>query len=101
LGDLKHAICVLDPNGQIIEERMISNNEESLHRLSKKYPAAKLAMEVGIHSPWISRYMKSLEHHVIVANARKLRAIYQSDRKSDRRDAQMLAKLARVDETLF
>ncbi|MGJ8678403.1 MAG: hypothetical protein ACSHX0_12870 [Akkermansiaceae bacterium] len=61
---------------------MISNSKESLYRLSKKYPAAKIAMEVGIHSLWISRYLKSLEHHVIVANARKLRAIYQSHRQS-------------------
>ncbi|MGJ8678361.1 MAG: hypothetical protein ACSHX0_12660 [Akkermansiaceae bacterium] len=82
LGDLKHAICVFAPNGQIIEERMISNSKESLHRLSKKYPAAKIAMKVGIYSPWISCYLKILKHHVIVANTGKLSVMYQSDRKS-------------------
>ena len=34
---------------------------------------------------------------MIVANSRKLRAIYQNERKSDELDARMLAKLARVD----
>jgi len=40
-------------------------------------------------------------HTVYVANARKVRAIYSSTRKSDKRDAEMLAKLARVDPTLL
>jgi hypothetical protein len=39
--------------------------------------------------------------HVTVANARKLRAIYQNDRKCDRLDAQMLANLLRADRDLL
>jgi transposase len=38
---------------------------------------------------------------VIVANPRKLHAISRSERKCDRRDAQMLARLARVDPALL
>ena len=38
---------------------------------------------------------------MIVANPRKTRAIYQNERKSDRRDAMMLARLARMDATLL
>jgi transposase len=58
-------------------------------------------MEVGSHSPWTSRFLEGLGHEVLVANARKLRAIYASDRKSDRRDAQMLARLGRMDTKLL
>jgi transposase len=58
-------------------------------------------MEVGTNSPWTSRYLEELGHRVIVANPRKLRAIYQNDRKCDRKDAEMLAKLARADESLL
>jgi len=58
-------------------------------------------MEVGSQSPWISRFLKGLNHEVLVANARKLRAIYTNDRKSGERDAMMLAKLARVDPSLL
>lgn len=101
LGDKKHAICALDANGIIIEERKITNHKESLRRLSQKYPTARMVMEVGSHSPWISRFLKSLGHEVIVANARKLRAIYSNNRKSDELDAQMLAKLGRVDPSLL
>ena len=60
-----------------------------------------IAFEVGSHSPWISRFLKELGHRVIVANPRKLRAIYQNTRKSDEQDARILAKIARVDESLL
>jgi len=56
---------------------------------------------VGTHSPWISRLLKSHGLTVIVANARKLRAIYKNERKCDLLDARMLAKLVRVDPDLL
>jgi len=58
-------------------------------------------METGTHSPWVSRLVTALKHPVIVANARKLRAISQSQTKSDREDAQMLARLGRADPKLL
>ncbi len=101
LGDEKHAVCALDTSGEILEERAITNHRESLRRLSVKYPGALMVMEVGSHSPWISRFLKGLGHEVLVANARKLRAIHTSDRKSDRRDAEMLARIGRMDPKLL
>ncbi|MFC4993874.1 IS110 family transposase [Rubritalea tangerina] len=101
LSDKKHQICVLDKNGEILSERTIPNSYAGLDKLSADYPEALIAMEVGTHSPWISNYLKEKGHKVIVANARKLRAIYCNERKSDKRDAQMIAKLARVDTSLL
>jgi hypothetical protein len=48
LGDLKHAICVLDRKGEIIDERTITNHRESLRRLAKKYPKARVADVLGV-----------------------------------------------------
>lgn len=101
LGDKKHAICALNAAGEIIDERTITNHRESLRRLSQKHPGARIALEVGTHSPWISRFLKELGHEVLVANPRKLRAIYASDRKSDKNDARMLARIARMDAELL
>ena len=101
LGDKKHAICVLNKAGEIVEERSITNHRESLKRLSQKHPKCRIAMEVGQHSPWTSRFFEALGHEVLVANARKLRAIYTSTRKSDQSDAYMIARLARVDPSLL
>jgi transposase len=101
LGDKKHAICVLNAAGEVVEERSITNHRESLRRLSQKYPNSRIALEVGTHSPWTSRFFKDLGHEVLVANPRKLRAIYTSTRKSDQSDAYMIARLARVDPSLL
>lgn len=97
LGDKKHAICVIDQDGNILKEYFIYNRPDDLEQLSKDYPKALMAMEVGTHSPWISRLLEGLGHKVLVANARKLRAIYTNERKSDELDARMLAKIARLD----
>src|SRR5262249_20638634 len=58
-------------------------------------------LEAGTHSPWVSRELKRQGHQVTVANARKVRLIYESDRKNDRMDARMLARLGRVDVNLL
>lgn len=101
LGDKKHAICVVDQEGNIVAEFSIENRRRELAELSKNYPGSLVAMEVGTHSPWISRLLTGLGMNVVVANARKLRVIYTNERKCDEYDAQMLAKLARVDIELL
>ena len=101
MGDTKHAICVLDAAGETIDERKIANSRDALVRLSKKYPNARMVIEVGSHSPWTSRLLRSLGHEVFVANPRKFRAIYANDRKCDELDAQMLAKIGRFDPSLL
>jgi len=102
LGNAKHAVCVVDAkSGEILKERNITNHLESLRRLSKSHPNALVVMEVGTHSPWTSRFFQAQGHEVLVANPRKVRAIFENDRKCDRYDAQMLAKIARFDPSLL
>ena len=64
-------------------------------------PHNRIALEIGTHSPWISRLLSALGHEVIVANARKVRLIGESRKKDDRLDAQTLARLARIDPELL
>jgi transposase len=45
---------------------------------------ARVAMEVGTHSIWISEQLKEYGHEVIVANVTELHAISRNDSKSDR-----------------
>src|SRR5471032_2986681 len=101
LGDHRDSVCVLSAAGDIVTEETITNTRECLTAFSVRFPAATIIMETGTHSPWISRLVAALGHPVIVANARKLRAISQSQTKSDREDAQMLARLGRADPKLL
>lgn len=101
LGDIKHAICVTDKDGIILKEYFITNTKQSFKKLTDTYPQSLVAIEVGTHSPWVSRYLTQLGAKVVVANARKLRAIYTNERKSDELDARMLAKIVRLDIDLL
>jgi transposase len=101
LGDRTHHACVLDAAGEIVAEEVLVNTREVLTAFSRRYPNATMVMETGTHSPWISRLLTAQGHPVIVANARKLRAISQSQTKSDREDAQLLARLGRADPRLL
>jgi len=61
----------------------------------------RIAIEVGGHSPWVSRLLIALGHEVIVANARQVKLISTSSRKNDRLDPRVLARLARMDPELL
>lgn len=63
--------------------------------------ATRVVLEAGLHSPWMSRLLIDLGHEVYVANPRRLRAIYENESKSDRVDAEYLARIGRLDPALL
>src|SRR6476469_6457354 len=101
LGDRRHRFCVLGENGEVLEEGSVGNNRAALSELGGRYPEPLVVMEAGCHSPWVSRHLEQAGCEVVVSNPRKTRAIYQHERKSDRRDALMLARIARMEPALL
>jgi transposase len=101
LGDRNSWYCVLNEAGQIQLEQRVRTNEKALGEIFGGMPRSRIALEIGTHSPWISRLLNGLGHEVIVANARKVRLIGESRKKDDRLDAQTLARLARMDPELL
>jgi len=101
VGDKYCQVCALDAGGEIIEEGRVRTTPLALERRFGCAPPVRIALEAGQHSPWISRLLSEFKHEVLVANARKLRLIYENDRKSDRVDAEYLARLARLDPRLL
>jgi transposase len=95
LGGRQHHVCVLDAYQEIMREASLPNTRPALAQLLAEFPQATVALEAGTHSPWISCYLTGLGATVLVANPRKLHAISRNERKFDRRDAHMLARLAR------
>jgi transposase len=61
---------------------------------------ARILLEAGTHSPWMSQLLKELGHEVIVVNPRRLEIISKSHKKTDRTDAAVLAELARTHSKL-
>jgi transposase len=101
LGDKSSRYCVLDENGQVRAEGSVATTKKGMAGKFGCLKRCRMVMEVGTHSPWLSRLLSSLGHEVIVANARQVRLISASSRKDDRMDAQTLARLARVDPQLL
>ena len=101
LGDRNSWYCVLDEAGQMQVEQRVRTNAKALQEVFGAMSRSRIAVEIGTHSPWISRLLSELGHEVIVANARKVRLIGESRQKDDRMDAQTLARLARIDPELL
>jgi transposase len=101
LGDRYCEICALDPQGKVVERGKVRTEELALRRRFGGMERGRIVLEVGTHSPWISRLLEELGHEVVVANPRKLRLIYENPRKTDRVDAEYLARVGRMDPELL
>ncbi len=101
LGDKTSRCCALDQDGEVLLERSVVSTKKGMAQLFGALGRCRVALEVGTHSPWVSRLVKSFGHEGIVANARQVKRISQSRRKDDKLAAQMLARLARIDPELL
>lgn len=101
IGDRWSQLCVLDQeSGEVIEEGRVRTTSEALRGWFGGR-RMRVVLEVGCQSPWISRLLESLGHEVLVANARQVRLIPAQANKSDRVDAETLARLGRFDPKLL
>ena len=101
VGDRFTHLCGLDDMGEVVLEERLPTREPAIRKRFAKMPRSRIALEVGRHSPWLSRLLAEHGHEVIVANPRKVRLITATSTKNDRLDAEKLARLARVDPALL
>src|SRR5215469_15852647 len=97
LGDRNSRYCLLNEEGEILREGQVATTKSGMIETFGSMGRARIAIEVGTHSPWVSRLLAGLGHEVIVANSRQVTLTTESTRKDDRLDAQTLARLARID----
>lgn len=101
LGDKTSRYHVVDKAGAMKKEGCTATTKKGMAATFAKMTRSRIALEVGTHSAWVSRLLASFGHEVIVANARRVRAISDNNSKDDRMDARLLARLARVDPALL
>jgi transposase len=101
LGDRSSCYCALNGSGEVIKEGKLATTRTGLAQVFGTIRRCRIAIEVGTHSPWVSRLLVELGHEVVVANPRQVKLISQSSRKDDRLDARSLARLVRVDPQLL
>lgn len=102
LGDRYSYLCLINnESGEVIEEGKLRTTPEAFGRRFHSEQKLTIAIEVGTHSTWVSRSLEGCGHEVLIANSRKMRLIYDDKRKTDKLDAQKLARLARADPELL
>src|ERR1039457_2386955 len=89
LGDRWSWYCVLDEQGEGVLEQKVGTTPKAMREVFGGMPRSRIALETGMHSPWVSRLLSELGHETIVAHARNVRLIGESRRKDDRLDAQI------------
>lgn len=101
LGDKWSHLCELDGAGDVLSRPRIGTTDAGFRGWFSKRAACRVALEAGTHSHWVARLLAGLGHEVIVANPRQIPLITRNDRKCDRTDAELLARLARSDPELL
>lgn len=101
LGDRRSAWYVVGADGAMVDRGTVATERAALTRWASRYPEARVVMEVGTHSPWVSRTLVALGHEVIVANPSELYGKKRRRRRNDKLDAEQLGRLGRADPALL
>src|SRR6266700_257803 len=94
LGDRWSQYCILGLEGETLAEGQLRTTQEDVREFFQALTVARVVIEVGTHSAWMQDVITEWGHEVLVANPRLLQGSKRRKRKSDRIDAN---KLARVD----
>jgi transposase len=101
LGDRSTHYTLLSVTGKVLEKGRTKTRPDRMERFLRECHPSVVVLEVGTHSPWVSRLATACGHDTVVANPRKVASIYAADHKSDGRDCEQLARLARFDRKLL
>lgn len=93
VGDRTTHLCGVDQARKVVERLRVPTTPEGVSQVFGDRPPARIVLEAGSQSPWMSELLRSQGHEVVVADARRVAAITRSGRKTDRRDAEVLARL--------
>ena len=97
LGDRWSQYCILGLEGETLAEGQLRTTQKDVGEFFRGLTTARVVVEVGTHSAWVQDVITEWGHEVLVANPRLMEGSKRRKRKSDRIDANKLARLGRVD----
>ena len=92
VGDTYTHFCVLDPERKVLHRGKFKTRLGELRSALKRWRGALVVLEAGSQSPWMSRALAAEGYTVHVADPRRVQLLSKDPRKSDRRDAETLAR---------
>jgi transposase len=94
-------LCEVSASGRVVRRERLATTEAGLRRRFEGAPRTRVLMECGGPTPWMVRLLEKLGHEVVVVNPRRVRLIAESTLKCDRIDAEILARLSRLEPELL
>ncbi|MCL4345161.1 MAG: IS110 family transposase [Candidatus Thermoplasmatota archaeon] len=95
---LSESVCVTDKVGTILEEYKMDNSEENWNKFMKKYSKddAEIAVESSTSGKYVAHLLRDNGFHLHLANPKELKPVFKSNKKTDKNDARILARLLRT-----
>ena len=102
LGDRTSRTYEVNAAGECEREATVPTTVAGITRYFEGRARCRVVLEVGTHSPWVSRLLEQLGHETIVANPSAMFArARRRRRRNDRLDARFLARQGRADVELL
>jgi transposase len=92
VGDRTTHFCVLRDR-EVIARGTCPTTRTGFDGALARYPGARVVLEAGSQSPWMARHLQGGGFVVHVVDPRRVQLIAKDPRKTDRRDAELLARL--------
>ena len=88
-------IAIVSNTGQLVHEpvRIDNTDEERLHELFEPYRPLEVVVETSPAWPWLFDRLEGNGIHFVLAHAKRIRVIAESNYKSDEIDAELLARM--------
>ena len=101
LGDKLSGACEIDAGAQVVRRGSLPTTALGVDGWFGDRERCRVVLEVGTHSPWVSRQLEALGHEVIVANPSAMYGKGHRRKRNDRMDAEFLARQGRADPKLL
>ena len=93
VGDRRSEACIMQ-GGAVAEFSSVKTEEPSLRKLFARPEHAHVVLETGTHSLWIADLAEQCGHKVTLVDARRFALLRTNQRKTDKKDSELLAKAA-------
>jgi transposase len=93
VGDRITHYCVLDDHRAVLDRGRCTTRRHELLAALSAFASSRVILEAGSQSPWMSAALRQAGFGVQVVDPRRVALIAKDPRKTDRRDAETLARL--------
>ncbi len=101
LGDKVSRTCEVDAGGKVVKRSSVATSPKMIDAYFGARERCRVVLEVGTHSPWVSRRIEALGHEVVVSNPGAVYGKRRRKKRNDEMDAEFLARQGRADPSLL